>query len=284
MRMRREPPVQLKTPAQLRLMREAGLVVAAALDAAVAAAQPGVSTAELDAVAAGVIAGAGATPSFLGYHGYPATLCVSVNDEIVHGIPAPDRILAAGDVVSIDCGAIVAGWHGDAARTIIVGPAPESAAALLAACEDAMWQGLAAARAGGRLTDISHAVETSARAAGRYGIVAEYTGHGIGTEMHMDPPVPNLGRAGRGPVLAEGMALAIEPMLTAGRPDTRLLADGWTVVTEDGSLAAHFEHTVAITADGPWVLTAADGGAARLGHRAGPAAVSVPGSHAGQTG
>jgi methionyl aminopeptidase len=260
MRMRREPPVQLKTPAQFRLMREAGLVVAAALDAAVAAARAGVSTAEVDAAAAAVITGAGATASFLGYHGYPATLCVSVNDEIVHGIPSPERVLAAGDVVSIDCGAIVNGWHGDAARTIVVGQAPGAgAAALLAACEKAMWAGLEAARPGARLTDISHAIETSARAAGPYGIVAEYTGHGIGTEMHMDPPVPNLGRPGRGPVLAEGMALAIEPMLTAGRADTRLLDDGWTVVTEDGSLAAHFEHTVAITADGPWVLTAPDG-------------------------
>jgi methionyl aminopeptidase len=286
MRMRREPPVQLKTPAQLRLMREAGLVVAAALDAAVAAAQPGVSTAEVDAAAAAVITGAGATASFLGYRGYPATLCISVNDEIVHGIPAADRVLAAGDVVSIDCGAIVAGWHGDAARTVAVGPGPgpDGAAALIAACEEAMWQGLAAARAGARLTDISHAIETSARAAGRYGIVAEYTGHGIGTEMHMDPPVPNLGRPGRGPLLAEGMALAIEPMLTAGRAGTRLLDDGWTVVTEDGSLAAHFEHTVAITADGPWVLTAADGGAARLGRPAGTAAVPVAGRHAGHVG
>jgi methionyl aminopeptidase len=266
-------------------MREAGLVVAAALDAAVAAAQPGVSTAEVDAAAAAVITGASATASFLGYHGYPATLCISVNDEIVHGIPATDRLLAASDLVSIDCGAIVAGWHGDAARTIIVGPGrPDGAVALLAACEEAMWQGLAAARPGARLTDISHAIETSARAAGRYGIVAEYTGHGIGTEMHMDPPVPNLGRPGRGPLLAEGMALAIEPMLTAGRADTRLLDDGWTVVTEDGSLAAHFEHTVAITADGPWVLTAADGGAARLGRPAGPAAVPVPGRHAGRAG
>jgi methionyl aminopeptidase len=284
MRMRREPPVQLKTPAQFRLMREAGLVVAAALDAAVAAAQPGASTADLDAVAAAVITGAGATASFLGYHGYPATLCVSVNDEIVHGIPAADRVLADGDVVSIDCGAIVDGWHGDAARTVTVGQARDGAAGLLAACEEAMWQGLAAARPGARLTDISHAIETSALAAGRYGIVAEYTGHGIGTEMHMDPPVPNLGRPGRGPLLAEGMALAIEPMLTVGRAGTRLLADGWTVVTEDGSLAAHFEHTVAITADGPWVLTAADGGAARLGQAAGPSAVPAPGRTAGQAG
>ena len=284
MRMRREPPVQLKTPAQLRLMREAGLVVAAAVAAAGAPALRGLRPGVVPGAAAAVTLGAGATASFLGYHGYPATLCISVNDEIVHGIPAADRVLAAGDLVSIDCGAIVAGWHGDAARTVTVGPAPDGAAGLIAACEEAMWQGLAAARPGARLTDISHAIETSARAAGRYGIVAEYTGHGIGTEMHMDPPVPNLGRPGRGPLLAEGMALAIEPMLTDGRADTRLLDDGWTVVTADGSLAAHFEHTVAITADGPWVLTAADGGAARLGRPAGPAAVPVPGRHAGRPG
>jgi len=260
MRIRREPPVQVKTPAQLALMREAGLVVAVALDAAVAAVQPGITTADLDAIAEREIRAAGAVPSFLGYHGYPATICTSVNDEIVHGIPSAGRVLAAGDLVSIDCGAIVSGWHGDAAVTVGVGPVSDRAGALLRACETALWHSLARARPGGRLTDISHAVEASAAASGPYGIVEEYVGHGIGTEMHMDPPVPNYGRPGRGPVLAEGMALAIEPMLTLGRPRARLLDDGWTVVTADGSLSAHFEHTVAITADGPWVLTAPDGG------------------------
>ena len=264
MRLRRDEPIEIKTPAELALMREAGLVTGSALHAAAAAAEPGVSTAELDAIAEREIRAAGAVPSFLGYHGYPATICASVNDQIVHGIPDAGQVLRDGDVLSIDCGAILGGWHGDSALTVTVGQAPAGqpdAVALLEACELAMWLGLAAARPGNRLTDISHAVEMAARAAGPFGIVREYTGHGIGTQMHMDPAVPNYGRAGRGPVLEPGMALAIEPMLTLGSPATKLLADGWTVVTEDGGLAAHFEHTVAITADGPWVLTAADGGA-----------------------
>ncbi len=264
MRMRPEPRIELKNAGQLALMREAGLVVAGALQAVAAAAEPGISTAELDALAEREIRGAGATPSFKGYHGFPATICTSVNDQIVHGIPSPLARLAAGDVLSVDCGAIVGGWHGDAAVTIGVGDISVPLADLLAACDQALWHGLAKAVAGGRLSDISGAVAASARAGGPYGIVREYTGHGIGSQMHMDPPVPNYGRAGRGPVLAEGMTLAVEPMLVAGRPATRLLADDWTVVTADGSAAAHFEHTVAITADGPWVLTAQDGGAAGL--------------------
>jgi methionyl aminopeptidase len=257
---RREPPIQIKTPGQLAAMREAGLVVAHALDVLAAAVEPGITTADLDAIAAREIRAAGAVPSFKGYHGYPATICTSVNDQIVHGIPSPDTRLAAGDLISIDCGAILGGWHGDAARTVAVGPVGDELASLLRACEQALWHGLAMARPGNRLTDISHAIELSTRASGRYGIVREYVGHGIGSEMHMDPPVPNYGRSGRGPVLAEGMALAIEPMLVLGRPQTRLLDDDWTVVTADGSWAAHFEHTVAVTASGPWVLTAADGG------------------------
>ena len=269
MRLRRDEPIQVKSPAQLAVMREAGLVTAAALRAAAAAVLPGISTAELDAIAEREIRSAGAVPSFKGYHGYPATICTSVNDQIVHGIPSPAQVLRDGDVISIDCGAIVGGWHGDSAVTIAVGlppadavPARDEIAGLLRACELAMWSGLAQAVPGRRLTDISHAVEQAARAAGRYGIVREYTGHGIGTQMHMEPAVPNYGRAGRGPVLAAGMALAIEPMLVLGAPQTRELDDGWTVVTQDGSWAAHFEHTVAITDDGPWVLTAEDGGAA----------------------
>ena len=256
MRTRRELPIQIKTPAQLAVMREAGLVVARTLDVVTAAVEPGISTAELDAIAEREIRGAGAVPSFKGYHGYPATICTSVNDQIVHGIPSDRTRLAAGDLISIDCGAIVGGWHGDAARTIGVGPISDELTRLLQACERALWAGLAQARPGRRLSDISHAVETSARASGRYGIIREYVGHGIGTEMHMDPPVPNYGRPGRGPVLTEGMALAIEPMLVLGRPETRVLDDDWTVVTADGTWSAHFEHTVAITADGPWVLTA----------------------------
>jgi methionyl aminopeptidase len=285
MRIRREPPVQIKTPAQLDRMREAGLVVARALAAAAAAAAPGVTTADLDAIAEREIRSAGAVPSFKGYHGYPATICTSVNDEIVHGIPGPGRRLAAGDLISIDCGAIAGGWHGDAAVTVGVGPVSAEAARLIEACETALWHGLAQAWPGHRLTDISHAVETSARSSGAYGIVEEYVGHGIGTEMHMDPPVPNYGKPGRGLLLAEGMALAIEPMLTVGGAGARVLDDGWTVVTADGSWSAHFEHTVAITAAGPWVLTASDGGrsglararaAAAGGQGAGPAAGAMP--------
>jgi methionyl aminopeptidase len=271
MRMRREPPVQIKSPAQLELMRAAGLVVARALRAVVSAVEPGVSTADLDAIAEREIRAAGAVPSFKGYHGFPATICTSVNDEIVHGIPSPDRRLAAGDLISIDCGAILAGWHGDAAVTVGVGAVDAESARLIEACETALWDGLALARPGSRLTDISHAVEASARSSGPYGIVEEYTGHGIGTEMHMDPPVPNYGRPGRGPVLAEGMALAIEPMLIVGQRHARVLDDGWTVVSADGTRAAHFEHTVAITAAGPWVLTAADGGRSGLARVSGAA-------------
>jgi methionyl aminopeptidase len=259
MRSKRAPGVQIKTPAQLALMWEAGQVVAAALDAATAAVAPGVSTADLDAIARARIAAAGAVPSFLGYHGFPATICACVNDEIVHGIPSAARVLREGDVVSIDCGASVGGWHADAALTVGVGAISAELTKLIEDCERALWQGLAAARPGARLSDISHAVERSVRAAGCYGIVEDYVGHGIGTEMHMDPPVPNYGRPGRGPVLAEGMALAIEPLLVLGSPDTRLLDDGWTVVSADGGWSAHFEHTVAITAGGPWVLTASAG-------------------------
>ncbi len=269
MRLRRDEPIEVKTPDQLAIMREAGLVTAAALRAVGSAVQPGISTAELDAIAEREIRAAGAVPSFKGYLGFPATICTSVNEQIVHGIPSPKQVLSDGDVLSIDCGAIVRGWHGDSALTMRVGSAgpggsysQEDLAGLLRACELALWRGLAQAVPGHRLTDISHAVEQAARGTGRYGIIREYTGHGIGTKMHMDPPVPNHGRAGRGPVLAAGMALAVEPMLVLGSPQTAVLPDDWTVVTEDGSWAAHFEHTVAITDNGPWVLTAEDGGAA----------------------
>ena len=270
MRMRREPAIQVKTRAQLDLMREAGLVVARTLGLLAAAAEPGVTTADLDAIAEQQITSAGATPSFKGYHDYPATICTSVNDEIVHGIPSHARRLRPGDVISIDCGAIVSGWHADAALTVGVGEISDERRRLLAACERALWHGLAQARPGRRLTDISHAVERSARAAGQYGIVEEYVGHGIGTEMHMDPAVPNYGRPGRGPLLTPGMTLAVEPMLVLGSRQTRLLDDGWTVVSADGTPAAHFEHTVAVTEDGPWVLTAEDGG------RSGLAAIAEP--------
>jgi methionyl aminopeptidase len=268
------PTIQIKTQAQIGKMREAGLIVADTLRALSAAAQPGVTTADLDALAEERIRAVGAVPSFKGYQGYPATICTSVDEEIVHGIPSDTKRLREGSIISIDCGAIVDGWHADAALTTGVGEIGADLAELLQVCEDALWEGVARAAAGRRLSDISHAIESSVRARGDYGIVEEYVGHGIGSEMHMPPSVPNYGPPGRGPQLAIGMALAIEPMVTAGGPATELLEDGWTVVTADGSRAAHFEHTVAITASGPWVLTAPDGGEARLGRgSAEPAAV-----------
>lgn len=248
--------IELKTPAQLELMRAAGLIVAHTLRTLRGAVAPGVTTADLDKLAESEIRSAGATPSFLGYQGYPATICTSVNNEVVHGIPSPERVLREGDLISIDCGAIMEGWHGDAAFTTGVGTITEENARLIAATERALWAGIAQAKAGGRLGDISHAVE---QASGGYSIVLGYTGHGIGTEMHMEPSVHNYGRPGRGLRLVPGMALAIEPMLTLGGGETEVLADEWTVVTASQRWAAHFEHTVAITADGPWVLTAIDG-------------------------
>jgi methionyl aminopeptidase len=284
MRISRGSAIEIKTPAQFALMREAGLVVARTLRAVAAAAEPGVSTADLDEIAAREIRDAGAQPSFKGYHGYPATICTSLNDQIVHGIPSEDVRLTAGDLLSVDAGAIVGGWHGDAAVSVAVGTVPEEVTRLMRVCELAMWHGLAAAAAGRRLTDVSHAVEESALASGSYGIVQDYTGHFIGSAMHMEPPVPNYGKPGRGPVLTEGMALAIEPMLVLGKRHARLLDDGWTVVTADGSPAAHFEHTVAVTADGPWVLTAEDGGASGFARLGLEAALSGAAGDAGRPG
>jgi methionyl aminopeptidase len=252
--------IELKTPGEIDAMRTAGALVARALAAVSAAARPGTSTAELDAVAEQVIRDGGGVPSFLGYHGFPATVCASVNEQIVHGIPSAALVLADGDLVSVDCGAIVEGWHGDAAVTLAVGTAAPADLALSAACEAALHAGIAAVRPGARLTDVSYAVQTAVEDAARrdgvdYGIVAEYGGHGIGTSMHMDPFLPNHGAPGQGPRLVPGVALAVEPMLTAGGPATRELDDGWTVVTADGSRAAHWEHTVAVTDDGPRILT-----------------------------
>ncbi|MEI8082170.1 MAG: type I methionyl aminopeptidase [Actinomycetes bacterium] len=247
---------EIKTAEQIETMRAAGLVVAHALAAVSNGAHEGVTTLELDAIAEAVIRDAGATPSFLGYHGFPASICVSVNDEVIHGIPG-SRVLADGDLVSIDCGAIVLGWHGDAAVTVGVGELAEPVAELSRVTEAALQAGLAAARPGARLGDIGAEVEQEVRRSGRqYGIVTEYVGHGIGSRMHMAPNVPNVGTRGKGPELVVGMALAIEPMITLGSPEVAVLGDGWTVVSDDGSLAAHWEHTVAITPDGPWVLTA----------------------------
>jgi methionyl aminopeptidase len=252
--------IELKTPGEIDAMRVAGALVARTLAEVCTAARPGVSTAELDALAEQVVRGGGGTPSFLGYHGFPASICTSVNEQIVHGIPVSTQVLAEGDLLSVDCGAIVDGWHGDAAVTAVVGGATGADLALSAACGEALQAGIAAVRPGGRLTDVSHAVERAAEQAGRrdgvlYGIVREYGGHGIGTAMHMDPFLPNHGAPGHGPRLLPGMALAVEPMLTAGDAATRELDDGWTVVTADGSRAAHWEHTVAVTDEGPRILT-----------------------------
>lgn len=256
--------IQIKTPAEIEKMRVAGLVVAEGLAEMSAAVAPGVSTWELDRIGRDVLARHGAVSSFLHYHGtFPAVICASVNDEIVHGIPKKSTVLRAGDVVSIDYGAIVDGWHGDAAVTVPVGQVSPPVAQLLAVTEESLWRGLAAARLGGRVSDVSHAIEAFVRPYG-YGIVEGYGGHGIGSEMHQDPHVLNYGRAGRGPKLVKGLALAIEPMVNVGKHQTRETGDGWTVVTRDGSVSAHFEHTFTLTEDGPWVLTAPDGGAARL--------------------
>jgi methionyl aminopeptidase len=260
--------VEIKTPDQIDAMRRAGLVVGQTLETLRTAVRAGVSTGELDAIAEDSIRSAGATPSFLGYQGFPASICASVNDEVVHGIPG-ERVLAEGDMISIDCGAIVVddsgqGWHGDAAITVPVGAVPPRASELMRVTEQAMWRGIAAAHLRGRVTDISHAVERFVRGEGPYGIVEDYTGHGIGSQMHQPPNVPNFGRAGKGPRLVEGLALAVEPMVTLGTKETRLLDDDWTAVTDDGSWAAHFEHTFTLTPRGTWVLTAIDGGEAAL--------------------
>jgi methionyl aminopeptidase len=257
--------LEIKNSHQIGLMREAGLLVGQTLELLREAAGPGVTTGELDRLAEENIRSHGGVPSFLGYGHppFPATICASVNDEVVHGIPG-DRVLLDGDVISIDCGAIVEGWHGDAAITVAIGEVPDAVTELMRVTEDALWAGIAAARLGGRVSDISHAVETTVRARGDYGILEDYVGHGIGTSMHMPPNVPNVGRAGRGPKLVPGLALAVEPMVTLGTSETEVLDDDWTVATADGSMSAHFEHTFTLTPRGAWVLTALDGGAARL--------------------
>ena len=259
-RRRSRQVVPHRTPGELDAMAAAGAVVAAALAAVRAAAAVGVSTLELDRIAEATIREHGATPSFLGYHGFPGSICSSVNDRVVHGIPVATERLAEGDLVSIDCGAILDGWHGDSAVTFGVGELSAADAALSAATRAAMEAGIAAMLPDNRLGDISHAIESEARAAGAaagrsFGTVDGYGGHGIGREMHMDPFLPNEGAPGRGPLLVVGSVLAIEPMLTLGSTKTVVLEDEWTVVTKDGSRAAHWEHTVAVTESGPRILT-----------------------------
>ena len=243
----------VKTPQQIAVMRKAGRVVAEMLDACEAAARPGVTTADLDKVAREVLARRGAKSNFLNYHGYPAVICASPNNVIVHGIPGGYR-LEDGDIISIDCGAIVDGWHGDAARTIPVGEISEEARKLIRVTEESLWAGIQHVRKGAHLLDIGHAVQTVAEGAG-FSVVREYVGHGIGRAMHEEPQVPNYGQPGHGMKLKVGHVLAVEPMVNLGSAETQLDDDGWTVRTADGMLSAHFEHSIAVTEDGPEVLT-----------------------------
>jgi len=234
-------------------MRRAGRIVAEALALLAERIRPGITTAELDALAHRFIVGHDATPSFKGYRGFPASLCVSINEEVVHGIPG-QRVLREGDIVSLDVGAIYHGYHGDAAITVGVGKIGEEAQRLLEVTKGALAAGIAAARAGNRVGDISWAIQNYVESRG-YGVVREYTGHGIGSQMHEDPQIPNFGQPRRGPLLRPGMTFALEPMVTIGDGRTRVLSDNWTVVTLDGQLSAHFEHTIAVTEDEPEILT-----------------------------
>ena len=250
--------ITIKSQRELDLMREAGKVVAKAKAAVKEAISPGATSREMDSLAEEIIRGQGAIPSFKGYKPtpsmpFPATICFSFNEEIVHGIPG-DRAMCEGDIVSVDFGAIVDGYHGDSAFTVGVGEISKEAELLISATEQSLYKGIEHARADSRLTDISNAVQTHAEGLG-YSVVREYVGHGIGRSMHEEPQVPNYGSAGRGPKLKVGMALAIEPMLNVGTWRTKVMKDGWTVCTEDGTLSAHFEHTIAITEEGPEILT-----------------------------
>lgn len=244
--------IVLRTSEEMELMRRAGTITGDLRGVARAAIQEGTRTVDIDAAVAEAIARRGATPNFKGYHGFPATVCVSVNEEVVHGIPG-ERRLRPGDVVSVDLGAIWRGYHSDSAFTVVLGPTQGRVAELIQATESALWKGIEACVPGNRVGDISAAVEAEARRYG-LGVVREFVGHGIGRAMHEDPQVPNYGHAGRGPLLRRGMVLAIEPMFTLGDPAVRVLDDGWTVVAQDGSMAAHFEHTVAV-GEPPEVLT-----------------------------
>lgn len=239
---------------ELNKMRKAGKVVAEMHDRIRAAVRPGVSTMDLDRVGREVIDRNGARSNFLGYHGFPAVICTSPNSMIVHGIPSDTCILKEGDIISVDCGAIIQGYHGDAAFTMGVGAITDEAEKLIRVTEDSLWAGIAAMVEGNRISDIGHAVQTVAEGAG-FAVVREYVGHAIGTAMHEKPEVPNYGDPGKGPKLRVGNVFAVEPMVNAGTPETRVLADGWSVVTADGKLSAHFEHTIAITEQGPEVFT-----------------------------
>jgi methionyl aminopeptidase len=253
-----------RSAAEIERLRAANQFVAAVLAALEAAVAPGVTTADLDRLAERLVRDGGAEPAFKGYRGYPATLCASINQEVVHGIPSPKRALRDGDIVSLDVGAKLQGFYGDSAVTVPVGTVPETTKRLLRVTREALDRGINQARAGARLSDVSHAIQQWVEAHG-YSVVREFVGHGIGEKLHEEPQIPNYGQPGRGPRLAPGMVLAIEPMVAMGRAETRVLGDGWTAVTRDGSLAAHFEHTIAVTDDLPLVLTARQAARAAVG-------------------
>lgn len=257
--------IQIKTLEQLKIMRRAGLLVGETLALLKDSIKVGMRTDALDAIAAANIKRGGGTSNFKGYHGFPATICISINDEIVHGIPG-DRVIEDGDLVSIDCGAIIEGWHGDAAFSVGVGNVDPKDQQLMDVCEESLWRGIAAGRLGAKLSDIGHAIESYTDSQGKFGILQEYGGHGIGTEMHQAPHVLNFGKRGQGPEIVVGLALAIEPMITRGTHKTKVLKDNWTVVSNDQSRGAHFENSYCIAPDGkPFVLTAIDGGKSKLG-------------------
>jgi methionyl aminopeptidase len=243
-----------KSPAELEKMRAASQLVAQVLDELAAMVAPGISTADLDEAAEQRVRAAGAEPAFKGYRGYPATLCASANHQVIHGIPNRTP-LKAGDIISLDMGVKLAGYYGDSAVTVPVGAVSEDAARLLRVTQEALDKGIAQVRVGGRVSDIGHAIQQHVEANG-FSVVREFVGHGIGASLHEEPQIANYGEPGRGPRLAEGMTLAIEPMVNMGKPAVKVLPDGWTAVTKDGSLSAHFEHTVAVTTSGPDILTA----------------------------
>ena len=246
--------IVLKTGRELNIMTEACRISAGALQTAGKAVEPGVTTAELDRLAEEYIRSQGGEPNFKNYEGYPATACISINNEVIHGIPSAKRKLRAGDIVSIDLGAKFDGYHGDNAATFACGDISEEAKRLMDATRESLYEGIKAARAGGRVGDIGHAVQSYVEARG-YTVVRQFVGHGVGTHLHEAPEVPNFGTPGRGVRLMPGMTIAIEPMVNAGAAGVEVQPDGWTVLTKDGSLSAHFEHTVAITADGPKIMT-----------------------------
>jgi methionyl aminopeptidase len=244
-----------KSPAEIERMRAANLLVADVLAHLASMVAPGVTTWDLDVEAEKRVREAGAEPAFKGYRGYPCTLCASVNEEVVHGIPSPQRALAEGDVISLDMGVKLNGFYGDSAVTVPVGRVAPETETLLRVTQESLARGIEKVQLGGRISDIGHAIQTHVEAHG-FSVVREFVGHGIGSALHEEPQIANYGEPGRGPRLAEGMTLAIEPMVNMGRPGVKVLGDGWTAVTKDGSLSAHFEHTVAVTKDGPLVLTA----------------------------